>query len=157
MSNKHVCSRCGAEIEEGFEYGTDEEILCEECYLDETDICPICEGHFEPVGGEGRFHEAVKDSEEYFFITKETSELTHKPVGMYRVKEHPFFWGDCVTGFSAFYDDAIEKVNNIDIEDYLDKQYPNFKHHVATEIICPDCARKYLKIGMGNQDTNRDG
>ena len=146
MKEKLICSRCGAEIEEGFEYGTEEEPLCDECYYDDTDICPICEEHFEPVGGEGRFHDAVKEGEEYFFITKESSELTHKPIGMYRVKEHPFFWGDCVSGFDAFISDAIEQVNDIDIEAHLDKQYPRNEHHVPLAMICPECAKKYVNI-----------
>jgi NMD protein affecting ribosome stability and mRNA decay len=60
-TNKNLCSRCGAEIEEGYEYGKDEEPLCDECYFDNTEICPVCEGHFE-----------LDNEEEYFFITKES-------------------------------------------------------------------------------------
>ena len=37
-----ICARCGEEIMPGFECGTEERPLCEECYYDMTDICPVC-------------------------------------------------------------------------------------------------------------------
>ena len=130
----HVCSRCGAEIEDE-PFKRNGECLCEECYLEEcTQTCPVCEEHFEPEEG----------GSEHFFITKKTSRITGQPVGLYRVLKHPFFHGNCIDGFDAFYKDAIEQVNDLDIEDYLSKKYGE-DTEVSTDIICPDCAARYGK------------
>ena len=143
---KLTCTRCGDEITPGFEYGTEKRPLCEECYQDLTDICPVCEEHFTPLDGEDIGLIQTKEGEEYFFITKATAKVTRKPVGLYHVLERPFFYGDCVTGFDDFYPDAIEQVSTLDIEDYLDRQYPRIRHTVGTDILCPECAEKFRNI-----------
>ena len=143
---KEICTRCGDEIIPGFEYGTEEHPLCEECYCDMTDVCPVCGEHYTPLDGEDTGLSRTKEGEEYFFITKATAKVTRKPVGLYHVLERPFFYGDCVCGFDDFYPDAIEQVSTLDIEDYLDRLYPRIEHEVDTEILCPECAEKYKKL-----------
>ena len=143
---KLICVRCGDEITPGFEYGTDERPLCEECYCDLTDICHVCEEHYTPLDGEDIGLNRTKEDEEYFFITKATAKVTRKPVGLYHVLKRPFFYGDCVTGFDDFIEGAIEQVSTLDIEDYLDRQYPCIQHTVGTDILCPECAEKYKNI-----------
>jgi len=143
---KLTCARCGDEITPGFEYGTEANPLCEECYQDLTDICPVCEEHFTPLDGEDIGLSQTQEGEEYFFITKATAKVTRKPVGPYHVLERPFFYGDCVTGFDDFYPDAIEQVSTLDIEGYLDRLYPRIEHTVGTDILCPECAEKFRNI-----------
>ena len=143
---KLICTHCGDEITPGFEFGTEEHPLCEECYCDMTDVCPVCEEHFTPLDGEDIGLSRTKEGEEYFFITKATAKVTGKPVGLYHVLEWPFFYGDCVTGFDGFIEGAIEQVSTLDIEDYLDRQYPRIEHEVATDILCPECAEKFRNI-----------
>ena len=93
--------------------------------------------------------------DEYFFITPGFVKETGKEVGMYKVLEKPFFHGDIVCGFDSFYSDAIEKVNDLDIEAYLQKEYNNPDLHVPVDIMCPECAKKYLEIG--NKQEGREG
>lgn len=143
---KLICARCGDEITPGFEYGTEEHPLCEECYCDMTAVCPVCGEYYTPLGGEDIGLSQTREGEEYFFITKATTEVTRKPVGLYHVLERPFFYGGCVTGFDDFYPDAIEQVSALDIEDYLDRQYPRIEHTVDTDILYPECAEKYKNI-----------
>ena len=143
---KLTCARCGDEITHGCECGTEASPLCEECYQDLTDVCPVCEEHFTPLDGEDIGLSQTREGEEYFFITKATAKVTRKPVGLYHVLEWPFFYGDCVTGFDGFIEGAIEQVNTLDIEDYLDRQYPRIQNTVGTDIICPECAEKYKNM-----------
>lgn len=143
---KQTCACCGDEITPGYEYGTEEHPLCEECYCHMTAVCPVCGEHFTPLCGEDTGLSRTKEGEEYFFITKATAKVTRKPVGLYHVLERPFFYGDCVIGFDDFYLDAIEQVSTLDIEDYLDWLYPRIEHKVATDILCPECAEKYKNL-----------
>lgn len=143
---KIICARCGEEIMPGFECGTEERPLCEECYYDMTDICPVCEEHFTPLYGEDIGLSRTQEGEEYFFITKATAKVTSKPVGLYHVLQRPFFFATCVTGFEGFIEGAIEQVSTLDIEAYLDRQYPRIRHTVATKILCPECAEKYKNM-----------
>ena len=133
----HICDHCGRKFDY-MPFQRDGECLCEECHLEENcQTCPVCENYFEPEEGD----------EELFFITKKTAEATRRPVGLYRVLKHPFFHGNCVEGFEGFFDGAVEQVNDLDIEDHLDKEHPFYeKHSVATDIICPDCAARYKSI-----------
>lgn len=135
MNKTVVCSVCGETIPTGDAFERDGEYYCEECHLAENcQTCPVCEEHFEPDGGD------------YFFITKKTSGITGKEVGLYRALIHPFFFGNCVEGFERFREGSIEKVNGLDIEDHIRKGYPFASEDdvtVATDIICPDCAAKY--------------
>ena len=143
---KEICIRCGEEITPGFEYGTEERPLCEECYYDITDICPVCREHFTPLDGEDTGLSRTRDGEEYFFITRRTAKVTRKPVGLYHVLQRPFFYGDCVSGFDDFIEGSVEQVSTLDIDGYLDRQYPRIKHEVDMDILCPDCAEKFKNL-----------
>lgn len=143
---KLICARCGDEITPGFECGTDERPLCEECYQDMTNICPVCEEHFTPLDVEDIGLSRMREGEEYFFITRRTAKITRKPVGLYHVLQRPFFYGDCVSGFDGFIEGTVEQVSTLDIENYLDRQHPRIRHTVATEILCPECAEKYKNM-----------
>lgn len=133
------CDYCGKSIFklDDFPEVRNNEVFCEECYEEHfMAICPVCEEHYEPDEKDG----------EYFFITKETQKTTHVPIGLYRVKEHPFYYGDCISGFDAFFDGAIEQVNDLDIEELKNIRLGCMKYEeeVETDMICPDCAKKYM-------------
>lgn len=136
---KTTCDYCYCEIEDE-PFRGDGMTLCEDCWLDLCcSTCPVCEEHYEK--------DSVKTGEnEYFFLTRETAELTGHPVGMYRVLEHPFYYGDCVTGFDDFYDGAVEQVSDLDIEEQKRSESRYFDRRIHADIICPDCAAKYKDI-----------
>ncbi len=133
------CDNCGKSIFEMYDFPevlTDkDELLCEECYDDEyRTVCPLCEESCEK-----------EDMTEYFFITKETSKLVYKPIGMYKILKYPFYYGDCVFGFDAFYDGAIEKVSDLNIEEAYYMHNPNNNKDILLDSICPDCATMYTR------------
>ena len=148
--NGYVCDGCLESVFEMDDYPFIREgrCLCEDCWEEEyTERCPVCEELYEKDEQEGK--------DEYFFITPGFAKETSKEVGMYKVLEKPFFYGDIVCGFDGFYSDAIEKVNDLDIEAYLQKEYNNPDLHVPVDIMCPECAKKYLEIG--NKQEGREG
>ena len=129
------CSNCYESIFslEDYPVVKDGEVYCEDCYNDLfTTTCPVCEERYNDE------HES-----DYFFITKETRRGTGKPVGLYHVTDYPFFHGDCVTGFDDFFDDRIEQINDLDIDEFEPLWTQNSQYHAKTDIICPDCAEKY--------------
>ncbi len=144
--NGYECCMCRKSVFQMDDYPAvrDGSVYCEDCYCEEVlDTCPLCEEHYDPADlGDG----------EYFFITPSFAKTVHKPVGMYRVLEHPFFYGNCVTGFDDFYDGAIEQVSDFDIEAYLRKVRQRDDITVGIDIICPDCAKKYLEMKNENKD-----
>lgn len=133
------CDNCGKSVFEMWDFPevlTDkDELLCEECYSDEyRTVCPLCEDSCEK-----------EDMTKYFFITKETSKTVHKPIGMYKILKYPFYYGDCVFGFDAFFDDAIKKVSDLNIEEAYYMHNPNNKKDILLDCICPDCAKRYTR------------
>lgn len=133
------CDYCGESIFDMYDFpevltGKDE-LLCENCY-DEyyRDVCPVCEESYEK-----------EEFSEYFFITKETSKIAHKPVGMYRILAYPFFYGDCLSGFDAFFNDSIEKVSSIDINEAYSILHPRNNKDILMDCICSECAEKYTR------------
>lgn len=139
IANDCKCSQCGESIFNlaDFPIVRNGEVFCEYCNDSEfKTTCPVCEENYE-----------TEYQTDYFFITKETTRDTHLPVGLYKATKHPFFYGDCVTGFDGFYNDAIEQVNNIDIDEYkrIELAPCQIYDSVKTDLICPDCAKKYTK------------
>ena len=132
------CDCCGKSVFKLYDFPEirDNEVFCEDCYKERfMSICPVCEEHFELDEKDG----------EYFFITKHTTEDTRLPIGMYRVLKHPFFYGDCVTGFDGIFEDAIEQVNDLDIEELKNMRLGYVcEEEVETDMICPECAKKYM-------------
>lgn len=133
------CDNCGKSVFEMNDFPevlTDkDELLCEECYDEEyRTVCPLCEESCEK-----------EDMTEYFFITKKTSKTVHKPIGMYKILKYPFYYGDCVFGFDAFFDDAIEKVSDLNIKEAYYMHNPNNEKDILLDCICPDCAKRYTR------------
>lgn len=133
------CDHCGKSIFDldDFPVIKDGEVLCEDCYSDEyRTLCPVCEEEYE------------KDAEtDFFFITRRTTEDTRNPVGLYKVVERPFFYGDCVTGFDGFYEGAVVQVNDLDIDEFYDIKLGHRQKclEIETDLICPDCAKLYTQ------------
>ena len=141
LTIKHncICDYCGESIFDMWDFPvvlTDkDELLCEDCYNKEyRTICPICEDLCEK-----------EDMTEYFFITKETSKEVHMPIGMYKIMQYPFYFGNCITGFDAFFDDSIEKVSSIDINEAYSILHPRNNKDILMDCICSECAEKYTR------------
>ena len=136
------CDHCGKSIFELDDFPDvsveRKEVFCEDCYDEEyRTICPICEESWE-----------IDDFTDYFFISKTNSKEVGKPSGIYKILERPFYYGDCLTGFDAFFDGAIQKVSDIDIEEVYSILYPQLnKENLTLDCICPHCAEKYLRKG----------
>lgn len=133
------CDRCGKSVFKLYDFPEirDNEVFCEDCYTEYfMSTCPVCEEHYEPDEKDG----------EYFFITKHTTEVTKLPIGMYRVLSHPFYYGDCVTGFDGIFKDAIEQINDLNIEELKNMRLGCVmdEEEVETDMICPECAKKYM-------------
>lgn len=134
------CDHCGKSIFELDDFPDvsveRKEVLCEDCYDEEyRTTCPICEESWE-----------IDEMTDYFFISKANSKEVGKPSGIYKILERPFYYGDCVTGFDAFFDGAIQKVSDIDIEEVYSILNSRLdKGNITLDCMCPDCAEKYLR------------
>ena len=134
------CDHCGKSIFELNDFPCvsieRKEVLCEDCYDEEyRTTCPICEESWE-----------IDEMTDYFFISKSNSKEVGKPSGIYKILERPFYYGDCVTGFDAFFDGAIQKVSDIDIEEVYSILHPRInKENITLDCMCPHCAEKYLR------------
>lgn len=134
------CDNCGKfffEMDDFPELMIDENsLLCEECYDDEyRETCVVCEESYE-----------TKDRSDYFFITQKNTKNAGIPVGMYKALKYPIFYGDCITGFDAFLNDNIEQVSKMDINKIIEIiRGGNDEEQVSADLICPDCAEKYLR------------
>ena len=133
------CDDCGESFFEMDDFPDisieNDEVLCEDCYFDKyRDTCIICEESYEK-----------EDVSDYFFITQKNTKTAGIPVGMYKVLKRPFYYGDCITGFDAFFNDSIEKVSNMDINKVYAAHNPRNEKEITADLICPDCAEKYLR------------
>lgn len=133
------CDHCGKsifELDDFPEVSVErKEVLCEECYDEEyRTVCPLCEDSYEN-----------DEMTNYFFITKATSKEVGKPIGMYEILKYPFYYGDCLTGFDAFFDDAIRKVSDMDIDEAYSILHPRSNKDILLDCICSCCAEKYLR------------
>ncbi len=134
------CDHCGKSIFELDDFPDvsveRKEVLCEECYDEEyRTTCPICEESWE-----------IDEMTDYFFISKTNSKEVGKSPGIYKVLERPFYYGNFLTGFDAFFDDAIQKVSDIDIEKAYSILHPRLnKENITLDCMCPHCAEKYLR------------
>jgi hypothetical protein len=139
IENNCKCAHCGKSIFEMDDFPevleNEREVLCEDCYDEEyRTYCPLCEDSFEK-----------DDITEYFFISKETSKEVHKPIGMYKILKYPFYYGDCLSGFDDFFDDAIEKVSDLDIQEAYSMINSDNRKDIMLDCICPNCAEKYTR------------
>lgn len=139
INHDYSCDNCGKSVFEMNDFPEvlidEDQLLCEECYDEEyRTVCPLCEDLCKK-----------EDMTEYFFITKETSKAVHKPIGMYKILKFPFYYGDCVFGFDAFFDDAIERVSGLDITEAYALHNPSNGKDILLDNICPDCAERYYR------------
>lgn len=133
------CDHCGKSVFELDDFPDvfveRKEVLCKECCEEKyRTICPLCEDSYEN-----------DEMTNYFFITKATSKTVRKPYGLYEVLKKPFYYGDCVTGFDAFFDDAIRKVSDMDIDEVYSILNLRSDNDILLDCICPRCAEKYLR------------
>ncbi len=134
------CSRCGKSIFEMDDFPElltdDDEIMCEECYDEHyREYCPICENSYD-----------TKDYEAYHFvITEEVGAEIGKTPGIYKALTKPFFYGNIVTGFDAFFDHAIELVAPIRMNLFKKIDCGDSCCEVSNDMICPECVEKYVR------------
>ena len=131
------CDSCGKSFFEMYDFPEllieEDSLLCEECYDEEyRQTCVVCEESYE-----------IKDRSDYFFITQKNTRDAGIPVGMYKALKYPIFYGDCVSGFDAFFNDNIEQVSKMDINKLLEIELGR-NEEISADLICPDCAEKYL-------------
>lgn len=136
------CGRCGQSIFELDDFPellmdeNDDEIMCEECY-DENyrDICPICENSYD-----------VKDYvSDYIIINEELAKREKMKPGIYKILSRPFFFGNCVTGFDAFFPSSLELAVSIRINEFKKIDCGNNCCEVGNDTICPDCIDKFIR------------
>lgn len=136
------CSYCCKEILEMWDFPNlnteKDEIICEDCYKTKYQVtCPICEEWFD---------KATKPEDQILIISSQSVEeynLSVKP-GFYQVKEWPYFYGNCVTGFDGLFDNTIELIRECDINSMLYKLQPhNGKEKVSAGECCHACMEKY--------------
>jgi recombinational DNA repair protein RecR len=132
IKNKCECWRCSKSIFEMDDFPNikNNTVYCEDCYSEEFEtVCPICEEIFE---------KAEKASDYYFVVSKEASKICFVKPGIYKAKFFPIFYGNCVTGFDAFFEDNIELIRELDINSMKDKLIPHTKHNIRADEICID-------------------
>jgi hypothetical protein len=133
------CDYCGKSIFELDDYpvlpGGRDEVICEYCYDEHyRTVCALCEEHVDN-----------DYMSEYFFISKGMSKEVGREMGMYKILKYPFYYGNCVTGFDDFFNDAIEKVSSLNIEECLSVRYSGIECDVFLDRVCSDCAEEYLR------------
>lgn len=136
ISQDCECYECGVSFFKAWDGPNvrDGIMRCEDCHLEEYyEYCPTCEERYEKQA----------DSTDYFFISKEMAKTVHQEYGLYKILKRPFYYGDCVAGFDAFFADSIELVRKIDIDEWdATKGCP--ERDVKLDTICRDCSKKFL-------------
>jgi hypothetical protein len=140
IENNCECTSCGKSL---FKMGDfpdisikDSEILCEECYDEEyRETCPICEESYD-----------IKYfTSDYIVISENVATEVRKKPGIYKILERPFFFGNCVTGFDAFFDNAIQLVVPIRINEFKNIDCDRNDSEIGANTICPDCIEKFIR------------
>jgi hypothetical protein len=140
IKNECQCSNCRTSIFEMNDFPNllidDDELLCEDCYDDKyREICPICEDYYD-----------IKDyTSDYFVLNEEIAKETGKNPGIYKILKRPFFYGNILTGFDAFFDDSIQLLVSIKINEYKKIECGDGCYEVNTNTICPECVEKFVK------------
>ena len=139
---KNNCKRdcCGASIFDLDDFPEidieGDELLCEDCYSEKyRETCPICEESYDTK-------DFVND---YFVLTEEGAKETKLQPGIYKIIERPYFYGNIVSGFDAFFPNSIELVVSIKINEYKRIRCGDGCCEVISDEICPDCADKYIR------------
>ncbi len=119
-----LCPDCEFPIEDNEYFEYDKKKLCEECYLENIDICAICEKHF-PI--------EEKDSEgEYHFVFSGSEKNPEMKPGIYRAHYFPFFWS-IMFGEAKIVESAVTWVSQIPDDSDSGK-------------ICGECIQKYVSV-----------
>lgn len=135
LEQKCDCHQCGKSIFEMYDYPDfteDDRMLCEDCYRDEYyDNCNVCGDTYEK-------HETVE--EHIFYINVETAKELRMKTGIYQVLQLPYFYGNIVTGFESFFDNAIQLSKEINID-----EIQKFHRHEEPKsgLICYGCFVQY--------------
>ena len=102
-----TCATCG-EKSDNNEFSKDPDdgrkYICDECWnYHAPHYCSVCQQ---------RFYDKDEMSD-HFILTKETGDLINVKPGLYKVLRYPFYFGNCVSGFEGFFDNAIEFTKEI--------------------------------------------
>ncbi len=124
----HTCSWCGNKIENDSwckDPKDKRRYICDDCYRDNyTEDCPLCEDYYEKS--------EIADA---FCLAPETAKDMGMKPGIYKIKEYPFYYGNCVTGFDDFFEGAIELIKEI--------EFSNFQR--GCEKICKHCYEEHIE------------
>ena len=138
--NNCECNCCGNSIFELCDFPKllidDDEIMCEDCYDEHhRDFCPICENTYD-----------IKDfTSDFIVINEELSIETGKQPGIYQILKRPFFFGNILTGFDAFFDGALKLVVSIRINHFKGIDVGNGYCEVASNNICGECIERFVR------------
>lgn len=129
------CDQCGKnlfEMHDFPDFTDDNRMLCEDCYRDEFyDYCSICSDSYEK-------HETVEEHK--FYINKSTANEIGMQPGIYQVLSFPYFYGNIVTGFESFFDNSIQLIKAINIDQI--HKYQRWSEPTSG-LICSCCAELY--------------
>jgi hypothetical protein len=140
IKNDCQCDNCGASIFELDDFPEilieDNELLCDDCYHEKyNDICPICEDYYD-----------TKDyTSDYFVLTEYSAKELKMIPGIYKILERPFFYGDILSGFDAFFSNSIELAVPIKINELKKIECGDNCQEVTSDCLCPDCIAKYVR------------
>jgi hypothetical protein len=140
IENDCQCTSCGKSIFEMDDFPEisikDSEVLCEDCYSENyRNTCPICEDSYD-----------IKEfTSDYLVISEDLAVETKKKPGIYKILERPFFFGNILSGFDAFFDNAIELVVHIRINEFKKIDCGDGCCEVGSDIICPECIEKFVR------------
>lgn len=131
------CDYCSVHITDMYDFPEifDNEVMCEECYKEHNmSICPTCEDYYDTKDGDSGF----------ILVTKELSKDQKIPMGIYKVLKRPFFYGNILSGFESFFNNSLQLVANINIDEYESATTTNYKDgDITSDFICPECVAKY--------------
>lgn len=133
------CDQCGCNVLDQYDFPDisieNDELLCEECYKEKYySTCSVCEDHYD---------KPIEPIDHRFFISENVAKELRIPIGIYQVKKFPFYFGDILSGFDSFFDDAIELVSTTDIQKIKTFRCGKNAQDVTTDYICPECFDKY--------------
>lgn len=112
-----------------------DELLCEDCERELKYVtCSVCEDNFD---------KPIEPNEHMFFVSKSTAKELSMAMGIYRVRQFPFYYGCLVGGFESFFENAIELVSKTDIQKIKTFQHGKDSQRVNCDYMCPECFDKY--------------
>lgn len=153
LKKKCECDQCGDNVLKMYDFPVidieHDELLCENCEIElKYTTCAVCEDHF---------MKPIEPNDHRFFIGENVAKELNMPMGIYQVKQFPFYYGCLIGGFESFFDDAIELVSTTDIQKIKMFKCGKTAQDVTTDYICPECFDKYTgKQRINYNYTNKD-